>query len=133
MVVFLGGCITRIQRCILKDSYFAGAPRIMFSVMCEVRLCYNRKLQPFTRSFQSRHSQWHLYILKPITNYLTSNSCVSFVQNFLNTSFCYDFALLLHHYIPYSSGTCPSLIIESMTRYFPLCFNWPSVIHSLRY
>jgi hypothetical protein len=59
--------------------------------LCEVRLCCYRKLQPLTRSLPSRHSQWHLNILIPITYYLTSNSPVSFgILPFLNTSFCYD-------------------------------------------
>ena len=91
MVVYLGGSITWIQPCIHKNSYFAGTPRIMYSVMCEVRLCCYRKLQPLTRSFQPRHSQWQLNTLIPITHYLTSNSPVSYgILPFLNISFCYD-------------------------------------------
>jgi hypothetical protein len=124
MVVYLGGSITWIQPCIHKDSYFAGTPRIVYSVMCEVRLCCYRKLQSRTRSFQSSHSQRHLNILMPITHYLTSNSPVSFgILSFLNISFSYDFTLFLHHYIPSGSGICPSPVIKSMTRFFSPLFQ----------
>lgn len=60
MKVYVGVSITWIQPCIHTGSYFAETPRIMYSTMCEVRLCCYRKLQPLTRSFHSKHSQWHL-------------------------------------------------------------------------
>jgi len=90
MVGYVGGSITWIQPCVHKNSYFAATPRIIYSFMCEVRLCCYRKLQPLTRSFRSRHSQWYLNILIPITHSLTNNSVLFGILSILNSSFCYD-------------------------------------------